>query len=102
MNKIYRTLFVLLIFITVPYLGSVKASPFVCGERSEVIKTLAKAYKENPTAMGLASGGGMLEVFSSPSGSWTIVVTQPTGTSCIVATGDGWEAITPHVADTST
>ncbi len=76
------------------------AAPIVCGERSGVIKTLAKAYKENPTAMGLAAGGGMLEVFSSPAGSWTILVTQPTGTSCIVAAGEEWESITPNVADT--
>lgn len=75
------------------------AAPIVCGERSEVIKTLAKAYKENPTAMGLAAGGGMLEVFSSPAGSWTILVTQPTGTSCIVAAGEEWEAMAPNVAD---
>lgn len=75
------------------------AAPIVCGERSEVIKTLAKAYKENPTAMGLAAGGGMLEVFSSPAGSWTILVTDVNGLSCIVSAGENWEAITPNVAD---
>jgi len=88
--------------LSLAHVSQAEASPIVCGERAEVIKTLAQSYMEKPSAMGLAAGGGMLEVFSSQNGSWTILITQPTGTSCIVAAGEGWESITQTVADTRT
>jgi hypothetical protein len=33
----------------------------------------------------------VLEVFASDTGSWTITVTLPSGMTCLVATGQGWE-----------
>lgn len=90
------------LLIILPLAPPAEAATAVCGKRAEVIKTLAQAYKEQPAAMGLAAGGGMLEVFSSQNGSWTILLTQPTGTSCIVAAGEGWESIPQSLADTST
>jgi hypothetical protein len=35
--------------------------------------------------------GRLLEVFATGSGStWTIVMTRPDGTSCVVASGEAW------------
>jgi len=64
-----------------------------CGNRAEVAQTLEKSYAEHPSAMGLSAGGGMVEVFSSKNGTWTIVITQPTGLSCIIAAGENWESL---------
>jgi len=86
-------MFVLGILVFAGYSFTASATPVYCGERGEVAKTLAKSYSENPTAMGLSAGGGMIEVFSSKSGTWTIVITQPTGVSCIVAAGENWESL---------
>ena len=41
--------------------------------------------------MGLASNGSMIEIFASPNGSWTIVMTQPDGVTCLMAAGESWE-----------
>ena len=62
-----------------------------CTTRSEVVERLAGDYAETPVAVGLASTGAVVEVFTSGDGStWTIIVTRPEGTSCLVAAGEAW------------
>jgi len=63
----------------------------LCGERVDIIDTLKTRYQEAPISMGLAGNGGVVEVFASQKGSWTIVVTQPTGVTCVVSAGESWE-----------
>ena len=44
--------------------------------------------------MGLANNGGVIEVLSSKAGnSWTIIITMPNGTACMIAAGENWEDI---------
>lgn len=83
------------------YSLAASANPAFCGHRTEVVQTLSNSYSENPTAMGLAAGGGMLEVFSSKNGTWTIILTLPTGISCVIAAGEEWESL-PQIAIGST
>jgi hypothetical protein len=67
-----------------------------CGRHADVLRELADRYKETPIALGLASNGNLLEVFSSDSGAtWTIIVTSPDGTSCLVAAGQDWQPTQP-------
>ncbi len=67
----------------------------VCAAHAEVRRQLGSAYSETQVAIGLASNGGVVEVFSTDDGaSWTIVMTMPTGMSCVVAAGEAWEQIT--------
>jgi hypothetical protein len=37
----------------------------------------------------------MVELWVSPAGSWTFVVTSANGKTCMVASGHGWEAVDP-------
>jgi hypothetical protein len=39
----------------------------------------------------------VIEIFTSASGSWTIVVTRPDGQTCLVASGQAWEDITDEL-----
>jgi hypothetical protein len=72
-----------------------KAEP-ACGHHADVLKELADRYKETPVALGLASNGNLLEVFSTDNGAtWTIIVTSPNGTSCLVAAGQDWQPTKP-------
>lgn len=41
--------------------------------------------------MGLTANGGLLEVITSKTGSWTIIVTKPNGMSCGIVSGMSWE-----------
>ncbi len=70
----------------------------VCGDRGKLMTHLNKTYAERPVAIGLTSSGSVFELFASSSGSWTMLVTYPAGpTTCMVATGENWEAL-PIVA----
>ena len=66
----------------------------VCMTHAEVEKQLGTKYAESPVALGLASNGSVFEVFSKADGtSWTMVVTLPNGTSCLLAEGEAWENV---------
>ena len=72
-------------------LGAAQDTP--CAERSNVIDTLGSQYKESPRAIGLVSMEAVLEIFVSETGTWTVVVTDPQGVSCVLAAGQSWEDI---------
>jgi hypothetical protein len=72
------------------------AAQTVCvTERGDVLKQLSSQFEENPVAMGLATDGSVVEVLAASSGSWTILVTKPTGVSCVVASGEAWDHVPP-------
>ena len=63
-----------------------------CDSRQRILAHLGKVYREKPVAMGLANNGGVIEVMrSADAGSFTIVITMPDGTSCMIAAGERWE-----------
>lgn len=65
-----------------------------CGPRAVVVEKLAEGYGETRQSMGIGSNNVMVEVFASAeTGSWTILVTQPTGVSCLVASGQAYEQV---------
>ena len=66
-----------------------------CAKRDEMVKALASRFREAPRAIGLANQRAMIEIFTSPSGTWTILLTRPDGASCIVSAGDNWEENPP-------
>ena len=64
-----------------------------CLDRTDYLAGLAKNYDESPVAMGMTPGGGVLEVITSESGSWTILITLPNGMSCGFASGQNWQEV---------
>ena len=65
-----------------------------CNERATLIEQLDSRYAEAPVAMGLASNGSLIEILTSGSGTtWTILMTMPDGTACLIAAGQEWETI---------
>jgi len=56
-----------------------------------VVGHLAKKYGEAPVAIGVTNKGGLVEVLTTGDGNtWTIIVSMPNGTACMVAAGEGW------------
>jgi hypothetical protein len=64
----------------------------VCAAHATIVERLSDEYAETKVGTGLASAGYLVEVFASSSGSWTIVLTQPGGTACLIASGNYWES----------
>lgn len=65
----------------------------VCGDRAHLVDQLHRRFKETPAALGMIDDGRVLELLTSAVGSWTILVTAPNGTTCLVASGEAWEEI---------
>ena len=62
-----------------------------CAEHDAALKALMEKFAEAPAAAGLSADGALLEVLTKPDGgTWTILMTEAGGQSCIIAAGEGW------------
>ena len=67
-----------------------------CHRHGDVAKALAQDFAERPVAFGLQSDGTLMQVFASSKGAtWTVVLTDASGRSCVVAEGVRWESLPP-------
>jgi hypothetical protein len=70
-----------------------------CAERRTIVEMLNSQYDETARAIGVISEEVVLEVFvSKESGTWTVLVTDPQGLSCVLAAGQAWQE-TPQATD---
>ena len=63
----------------------------ICGGHDYLVARLAAAFEEKRLGYGVAGEAALFEVFVSASGTWTILMTDVKGQSCILAAGEGWE-----------
>lgn len=68
-----------------------------CGKRDLVVSQLSERYSETRRGMGIANNNAVMELYASASGSWTITVTLPDGMMCLVASGQGFEAMSEEL-----
>jgi hypothetical protein len=73
---------------------AVEAAP-KCGPRAGLVAALADRYEEHPVQRGVTAANTVLEVFASESGSWTIVISDARGLSCLMASGEHWGPVKP-------
>lgn len=78
-----------------------------CAMRDVVTERLAQKYSERLTAGGLhvaRARSAMVEVWASEeTGTFTVMLTSPTGIACIIATGTDWfEAARPEAEPAGT
>ena len=69
-----------------------------CGSHDAVAKTLTTKFKEARRVMGVVNAKAVMEIFMSPQGSWTVVVTDTSGMACIIATGQDWQEVPVELA----
>ena len=64
----------------------------ICGDRDEIVAGLRSDHGEQRMAIGLQRNTRVMETFANPeTGTWTIIMTLPTGEACLVAAGHGFE-----------
>ena len=69
----------------------VHAQGRVCAKRDKIVAELNKSHGETQQSMGLQQNNGVIETFANlETGSWTILVSLPTGVSCLVAAGEAF------------
>ncbi len=67
------------------------AAGIQCAARDNVTENLAVKYEEEQAGIGLQSQDRLVEIWASPeTGSWTLLMTQADGTTCVLATGHNW------------
>ena len=76
--------------------GANAAAP--CGSHDAITKSLTTKYKEARRVMGVVNAKAVMEIFMSPQGTWTVLVTDTTGASCIIATGQDWQEVPIELA----
>ncbi|UVK42317.1 hypothetical protein BPNPMPFG_003984 [Mesorhizobium sp. AR07] len=64
---------------------------FVCGGHGDLVAGLAQAFHQKQVGYGVVGQAAIVEIYVSASGTWTMLVTDVKGRSCILATGEGWE-----------
>jgi C4-type Zn-finger protein len=69
---------------------STAAAQNICAKREEIIQKLWDRWQEVLTANGLANDNRLIEVFVSKKGSWTIIISDPNGRSCVASAGQNW------------
>jgi len=89
-----RTLFALSLglagFALLP--GMARATP-QCAPRDTIAASLATQFGETRRIIGLAQDNTVMELYAAPdTGTWTLTVTLPNGTTCLVAAGNSFEA----------
>ncbi len=68
------------------------AAQEVCILQNVALQQLSKAYNEQVTGRGLtADGQKMIELLASEGGSWTLIITDVHGKTCMLASGDMWD-----------
>ncbi|MEM9438788.1 MAG: hypothetical protein AAGA15_17305 [Pseudomonadota bacterium] len=65
-----------------------------CAARETVIERLASRYGESRQSVGMAANQTLMEVYANAgTGSWSLLVTLPNGNTCLVASGNSYEAM---------
>lgn len=65
-----------------------------CFEREDALARLQNLHGEAVIARGLTSEGKeMVELLASQDGTWTILVTNTDGQTCMVGSGEAWTKV---------
>ncbi len=79
--------------------SSANAEQF-CAPRDGALVQLEKQFEEKVLGRGLAvNGKRMIELFVSEKGSWTVLISDPNGSSCVLTSGENWQGTTVLVGD---
>ncbi|MEM9043485.1 MAG: hypothetical protein AAGC81_02235 [Pseudomonadota bacterium] len=66
----------------------------LCGDRVQIVERLKSVYGETMSGGGLRNSSSIFEVWRSlESGTWTILMTQPNGVTCVMAAGTDWRDV---------
>jgi hypothetical protein len=88
MKKSLTLILLLLMLAALPRAHGAEARP--CLDRSMMIDTLIAEYGEQLAEVREIKGKGLLEFHVSPKeGTWTALLTNGNGVSCVLAVGEG-------------
>lgn len=79
-----------------PILTSAQQAPgagFFCEPRDNIVAQLAERLGETRWSVGLLGNAAVMETYvNAETGSWTIIVSLPTGMACPIAAGEAFHS----------
>lgn len=66
-----------------------------CGPRDQIVAVLKGKYHEEARVAGTINNMNLMEAYASERGTWTIVVTDRMGLTCVIAAGSAWDELPP-------
>jgi hypothetical protein len=88
-----RTKTISALLIALGFFPAAAHAEAVCGKRTDFVGVMAKKYNETPKSVGIAAGGSLFEIYTSPEGTFTVLISKPGGISCVVAAGNSFENV---------
>ena len=80
--------FLLALLIALPAV----AGPLICAQRADIVKHLEGIYNERLEEFGLTNRCDVMELLLSPrDDTWTLILTNPRGFSCMMEAGEDWQ-----------
>lgn len=64
-----------------------------CAKRVDIIAFLGDHLSEKLSAVGKLDQSTIVEIYAAESGNWTLLMSDVSGRSCIILSGDSWESI---------
>jgi hypothetical protein len=73
----------------ISFAATANAQGITCGDRNQIIEQLEKTFQEVPITRGLQGNNALYETWANTNkGTWTILLSRPDGTACVMATGN--------------
>jgi hypothetical protein len=66
------------------------AAQNICAPRTDLVKRLWDRWQEAQVSLAMINDGRLLEIFASEAGSWTAIISDPNGRSCVASAGQEW------------
>jgi hypothetical protein len=64
-----------------------------CAQRVDIVAFLGDHLSEKLSAVGKLDSNTVMEIYAAESGNWTLLMSDASGRSCIILSGDKWESI---------
>ncbi len=86
-----KRLILLLAFPVVPAWAESPIAEVICAPTAEMVQRLTRSMGARRTATGIRDIEAVMEIWTAPTGQWTLVQTYADGRSCILAMGADWD-----------
>ena len=80
----------LIIAAALVLLSPTAAAQNLCAPRTDLVKRLWDRWQEAQVSLAMINDGRLLEIFASEAGSWTAIISDPNGRSCVASAGQEW------------
>lgn len=100
MRHLANSLIGLLAIAVVSFSATAADAQMKCDLRDNALTQLETQFDERVVGRGLTRDQrGMVELLTSEDGSWSVIVTDVRGRTCLLATGQDWSAVQLLVGD---